>query len=259
MNECNIVQDLLPLYADDLASEDSVEFIDRHAANCPHCSEIWRRYKEELPNTHPPVSEEQAQAYQKPIKRGLWKIVLSALATWLILFMVLGYFVWEIGWLGAEKQLVSPDGQITFTVKDYSNAGFFQKGGAYILTPDGQGRSLKSRTDFVDLHVWWASDSSAYFVWWEFLDDDESYYISCEEVQKVGWREYKEQKGIYGVNFYDELSILLRERGIDAAEFAFLQWSDDNSTMQFQFTDESGQIGTLAYSIKTKTIQEVWR
>lgn len=129
----------------------------------------------------------------------------------------------------------------------------------YVLTPDGQGRSLKNRADFVDLHVWWASDSSAYFVWWEFAEDDESYYISCVEVQELGWREYKQQKGIYGVNFYDELSVLLRERGIAATKLVFLQWGSDNQTMQFQFTDENGQTGILDYSIKSKTIQEVYR
>ena len=36
-NECSIVCDLLPLYAEDMVSEDTAEFVKEHLGNCPTC------------------------------------------------------------------------------------------------------------------------------------------------------------------------------------------------------------------------------
>ena len=37
-NECNVVRDLLPLYADDVCSAASREFIEKHLPECPECT-----------------------------------------------------------------------------------------------------------------------------------------------------------------------------------------------------------------------------
>lgn len=37
-NECNIVRDLLPLYAEKMVSEDSAEFVEEHLKGCEKCS-----------------------------------------------------------------------------------------------------------------------------------------------------------------------------------------------------------------------------
>lgn len=37
-NDCNIVRDLLPLYIENMVSEDTAAFIKEHLANCPACS-----------------------------------------------------------------------------------------------------------------------------------------------------------------------------------------------------------------------------
>lgn len=36
-NECNIIQDILPLYIENIASEDSVSFVDEHVEKCEKC------------------------------------------------------------------------------------------------------------------------------------------------------------------------------------------------------------------------------
>ncbi len=38
-NECKIVRDLLPLYAENMVSEETAEFVKEHLANCPACAE----------------------------------------------------------------------------------------------------------------------------------------------------------------------------------------------------------------------------
>ena len=40
-NECNIVRDLLPLYIENMASEETRAFVEVHLSNCPECNEIY--------------------------------------------------------------------------------------------------------------------------------------------------------------------------------------------------------------------------
>lgn len=43
---CSIVQDLLPLYVDDVCSESSRELVSRHLAECPDCSAVLARMQD---------------------------------------------------------------------------------------------------------------------------------------------------------------------------------------------------------------------
>lgn len=56
-HECSIVQDLLPLYLEDMVSEDTSDFISAHLDGCPACSEVWQRMK----MANQPVLEESSE------------------------------------------------------------------------------------------------------------------------------------------------------------------------------------------------------
>ena len=58
MNECGVVQDLLPLYADGAASGDTVKFLSRHLANCSACRNAYRSVKREAEAAVPRVTVE---------------------------------------------------------------------------------------------------------------------------------------------------------------------------------------------------------
>lgn len=60
-NECEIVMDLLPLYAENIASEASADFVRRHIENCTSCREELGRI------SSPRVTNAQADA--APLKR----------------------------------------------------------------------------------------------------------------------------------------------------------------------------------------------
>ena len=45
-NSCDVIRDLLPLYADDACSEDSRRLVDEHLAECPDCSGMLRRLRD---------------------------------------------------------------------------------------------------------------------------------------------------------------------------------------------------------------------
>ena len=44
MNKCNVIRDLLPLYADKVCSEDSKEMVEEHLAECNECKQELEDY-----------------------------------------------------------------------------------------------------------------------------------------------------------------------------------------------------------------------
>ncbi len=42
INECNVVRDLLPIYADRATTEDSDKFVKRHLLECEQCSLYYK-------------------------------------------------------------------------------------------------------------------------------------------------------------------------------------------------------------------------
>lgn len=65
-NECSIVCDLLPLYAEDMVSEDTAEFVKEHLGNCPTC----RAELEKLRKPVPPVAAQHVPDIDaEPLKR----------------------------------------------------------------------------------------------------------------------------------------------------------------------------------------------
>ena len=46
---CNIIRDLLPLYADDVVSPESKAMVDAHLANCSECREILDEIRRSVP------------------------------------------------------------------------------------------------------------------------------------------------------------------------------------------------------------------
>ena len=51
-NECSIIRDILPLYVENMVSEDTSEFVKEHLESCPAC-----RAELEKLRTAPPLSK----------------------------------------------------------------------------------------------------------------------------------------------------------------------------------------------------------
>ena len=65
--ECEVIRDLLPLYADDVCSERSRELIEEHLHNCPECSAVLEKLrKNEIENN---LKEEKDQVIEYQAKR----------------------------------------------------------------------------------------------------------------------------------------------------------------------------------------------
>lgn len=44
-NECSIIRDLLPLYAENMVSPDTAEFVEEHLKGCEACREEYEKAK----------------------------------------------------------------------------------------------------------------------------------------------------------------------------------------------------------------------
>lgn len=67
-NECNIIRDLLPLYAEQMVSADTAEFVEEHLNGCKECLQEYEQMKE------PQASQTKEDAAPLVIlKRKLWK------------------------------------------------------------------------------------------------------------------------------------------------------------------------------------------
>ena len=65
--QCNIVNDLLPLYMDDLTSEETNSFIKKHLEECQNCQNEYRTFKAELSNSANRNNTTKIQDHQLPV------------------------------------------------------------------------------------------------------------------------------------------------------------------------------------------------
>lgn len=88
---CDVIGDLLPLYCDDVCSEDSRKIIDAHLPDCPNCSELLQKMKTEyrLSNAEEQNQEDMvknmASLWNQSMKKSFCKGVLITICACLIL------------------------------------------------------------------------------------------------------------------------------------------------------------------------------
>ena len=87
--DCEIIKDLLPLYADNVCSGKSIKIVEEHLVECSECSDELRKIKE-CPVV-PKVDEDLEKAVKnagKRIKKGKKKTVIETVALVLILVIL---------------------------------------------------------------------------------------------------------------------------------------------------------------------------
>lgn len=89
-NECSIVCDLLPLYAEDMVSEDTAEFVKEHLGNCPTCrAELEKLRKPVQPVAAQHVPEIDAEPLKRLKKALLMEKVQAILCTAAVLLALM--------------------------------------------------------------------------------------------------------------------------------------------------------------------------
>ena len=76
--DCSIVQDLLPLYAEDMLHEGTKEYVDGHLARCEACRAELAALKADVPSA--PVNAQPLRSLKKQLRRKKFTAVLLAVA-----------------------------------------------------------------------------------------------------------------------------------------------------------------------------------
>lgn len=115
-NECGIIKDLLPLYAENIAGPETVEFVEEHLKTCEACREEYERMKEPKTSEPTAVQAETSAAPLFTLKRKMRTKRIQTVAVTALL--VIALLVSAFAFLTAPKYIPYSDNPVTVTVDE---------------------------------------------------------------------------------------------------------------------------------------------
>lgn len=127
--KCGIVQDLLPLYCDNVCSEDTRQAVEEHLLSCPDCKKRLERMAEQSEPVKSLPSEDAKlrvlRGTKKRFSRQRRRAILTAVAVMAVLSLVL------IGAADVERPVEYKDGLITGGLAADEVIDLYYHGGNY--------------------------------------------------------------------------------------------------------------------------------
>lgn len=93
---CNIIRDILPLYIDDVVSEDTKGLVETHLDTCPDCQRALDTMR--APMVIPPQTDEAKAMRQFKKRWGLKKVLQGVIAVLLVIALGVGAFFFVYGY-----------------------------------------------------------------------------------------------------------------------------------------------------------------
>lgn len=92
-NSCKVIQDILPLYAEKMTSDESNKLVEEHIANCSKCAKILESIKLDTCKSGVKTGSSASLKFvQESIKKRRAKaIVFASLVVFLVMFMIFSY------------------------------------------------------------------------------------------------------------------------------------------------------------------------
>lgn len=284
MNKCKIVEDLLPLYAEDLTNEDSSEFVRKHVEGCEHCNSLLQRCHEVMP-----AGEVDAKAYKKAMRKDKIKMTCRIIVVFALLLVVLYFgaikwydFVERLNGRAPVEQVVkAPAGNGEVTLVDWEASGYKiggtdnvgtliwfemidarenEYGTAYHWNEGGYARAWEN------VQVYWAPNGKPFLVTADLLEGGKGifvhHYKSWYDEKDKHFSESRFLPSSRGNGLVDVLTGLCKEQeeipaGWEYIEFTFHQWHDDSETITFVYETDNGYRGLLDFHYPTETITDV--
>ena len=280
MTDCKLVEDLMPLYADELTSQETNEWIERHLTECAACRAIWNRCAESLPQTVTVEESEVRKAMMRDAWRMTWagtkKLVLVSILPVMVLLGVLVYAAWSYGVFAPVEYTASAyseifGGQVTVEILDRDKAGPRLGGTGSIIHVRKEYSFLHPGTDdwefpWEHVRVDIAPNGTFKLFTATVPDGRTDYFIiayHCEigETQgRIRTRLYPDQpEDVRYGNYQDGLTSILTQycrenpemaQDWDEIEFTFHQWSEDSMAVEFFYVTDTGDVGTVVYSME---------
>jgi len=252
MKNCKIIQDLLPLYVDELVSEESQREIEQHLETCENCLTILKRMQQGNENTKTEHKEFEIVLHTLRRKRRM-KFFISFVILLSVIFLTIT--LWCKGVFHIIERQKSPDGDTVTTVFDcclgYSE---WPTKGGFTLSDNGKyrGRSIYEDAEFHGL--WWSLHGNYQVV--SMIIEDEIWLAMTDYQRNCGVNlDGRLDLALYQNEFFKDV-IYNEETGQREIEFHFVQWSrQDESKMliYFFYTGSSGQFheGYFWYDYET--------
>ncbi|MUK90640.1 hypothetical protein GMD78_19985 [Ornithinibacillus sp. L9] len=89
---CDIIKDLIPMYVENLTSENSTQFIEEHLHSCEDCTNYLRNIERDLPNDTDSLDEDVDKNDQKLLK-GIQRRMYNMLFIAILIGVLIGSLV----------------------------------------------------------------------------------------------------------------------------------------------------------------------
>ncbi|WP_308653236.1 zf-HC2 domain-containing protein [uncultured Anaerococcus sp.] len=128
--ECDVVRDLMPLYIDDVLSENSKIFVKDHIDSCEACRKYYEKLSSEVKI---PVSRESRKKDLRPIEYLKANLSRKIIKRVLAVVLVVGFLVGGFAFATQYEMPVDP-----------SKVDFYEKDDFLMMKYDGQGDLIYS-------------------------------------------------------------------------------------------------------------------
>ncbi len=119
--DCEVIQDLLPLYVEKIASEKSEELIEEHFIECENCKKKYTEMKTPEPQLE--LKQEPAENFQKYIqkkkRKTVWKVILIVLGA-----VAASMTAEAIVWMGIFGLLIADSSMAP--VEEYTDVAYYE-------------------------------------------------------------------------------------------------------------------------------------
>ena len=283
MNECKIVEDLLPLYAEGLTNEASSEYVRNHVENCEYCARLLQRCHEIIP-----AGEVDTKAYKKAMRKNqvnlFCKIALLAIVVLVVMVFACekleDYILWKEGKAPVEQVIEAPVGYGKLTLVNWEASG------RRIGNARNEGTLIRTEMKHFEQDEWgygwsgsegevaepwenvqaeWAPNGEEIFFMADLLDGGtgifvhEYEYWMDEEGSHSTSRLLPERMG---QGYMDILVEGCRNHPAfpvdwETVSFTFHKWQDDCETITFVYETDNGHRGLLDFHFPTESITKV--
>lgn len=94
--DCNIIRDLLPLYIDNLTSEQSNKTVEKHIEECEECRIMFNTLKNEITSKENNTKEDMWDKQSKKAIKRIKKRIMSLVVGTLVIGIILGLFGYDL-------------------------------------------------------------------------------------------------------------------------------------------------------------------
>lgn len=160
MNECKIIEDLLPSYIDDLCSEESKELVEQHLCSCERCHLLYEEMKQAFIHE---CNIKEIKPFKKIIR--VWNIILGVLV---VIIVILLLFSQPIQRLLAEALL-------------YHHLNGIPDAERYTVTELSYGKSIDTDKDWYVMYLQGEGVDECFQIQWEPFHRVEDFYDDMKQ------------------------------------------------------------------------------